>query len=884
MLHISGVPAPGDEDDPPDPAVALDGALADVRSLTASGASVLDIPFDLVQQVCNSASPVVSDAPPMSLPQAAAMGAADAEAAIPESDMIPGASGEETAAGGDGGTDHDGSRSGQQRFLSEGGDTGDATDDRISGHPDRSLEFEGNAVVVDDSLTDEAKQDEGSSLAPSWGTRSSGVINEECMDAVSSKNTNIADCEAPVAGTAPSPRAENGGSEASIIDNTKMAPPAQAKTGSESVLESSSLRPPGSANAAAEPQLQSGSSPRAVAESTVSPTGTEQAIRHTDDGAAVSRIADDPSEEAGDDPVDGRRSFMSISTKSSEAPASVNSTDRDAAVTEIPGDESPPHLPAPGSENHGSIEDLVDPQHPPDDPQEAAPAVETSAFVEKTLASTLTSSNMDQEVGLPAAGTTNDDESTHGLHDEAATQATSGPAPLEEDDDDVDYDLDSDFGDESGDEQLPAETSSARGSSGVSLPTTSGAVETKSTELGDVNHGLAAAPDVEDTNVDDESDYPPDIDNVAGDSGSRDSSSSESTHGDSDSEGSKSSSATAREDGSDQSSTGRSKSATGSSSDSSSSGNLSISDSDDGHSVHDDSTTSSPSPQEANSTESPALEEMKRENQDVDTHDDDDDHSLRRSEGSEEGGSSSEQGPIAVNSAQSDAGTERSMASREDEPHTVHDDDGRGDTVALAAGTTTTTTPGSSKAEGMELPKDANIAAAQNKNHYETPRTATNTLEIGDGVGAAEGLPDDDAIGELEGGYTDGKSDRTLTAPAESELVEPEMTKMEDVYKPNLDNIHTAVDVRELKSRFSLMLSSSFSPPVDGSDANEEHSEASEHPFSPPEDPAAGAPAANEEKVGLPLHLPGGEQPVATGGNTFAEVGKYVVQNTKISP
>ena len=839
-----------------------------MRSLTASGASVLDVPFDLVQEACRSASEVASRAPATSLPQAAATELADAKASSPESDLMPDASGEESMAGGDGRNDDGGGMSDPQ-LGSPGGDaTGAAIDDGIGGNPDIYVGFERNAAVVDHSPTDggAVKQDEGFCPASSLGTTIKETAGGQGADAVSLATSNITDCEARLddPDATPPPRAKDSGSEAGIVDDAKRARSAQANGRYDSVLESSLLSPE-SATAGVEPQLPSGSSDAVVAELALSTTDTEQ-----EDVAAL-KTTDDPSNEGGGEAVEGRRSFMSISTKSSEGPASANSADGDAAASGNSQDESLSHLPAPGFESHENAEEPADPERLVADLQQATPGMETSVVVEESkLVSPLTSTTIDREVGLPAGGTTNDNDNTFDLHDEAAP--ASAPTSPQENEDDVDYELDSDFGNDSGDETLPPAATGTSSGAGASPSTRIDPVETKSTEAGDGNRGeafpleeVAIAPEVGHANVDDDSDYPPDIDSVVDDnhsSSNNSSSSGESSLGASD--GGNSGSVTGGEEDSSHSKSARgSSSSSGSSSRSGSSGNLSISDSDDGYPDSDDPTASSPSPPGDVTVESPAREvENTGDNDDDDDDDDDDDYSLGSSAGSAKG-SSSEQSPIAANSAhQSVAKNEPSLLSREAEPHTLRD-------VVLAAETATTAAPGLIEAD-TEPTTGAEITATENKNQFEAPVVA-------DGGGAGEGLPNV-AIDEHRHGCSNRNSSGTVSeqiTPTEPELVEPETTKTEDVYKPNLDNIDTSVDVGELKNRFSLMLTSSFDPAADSSGADEPYTAASETSLAPPEDPA-------NEGLGGQSRSPAGEQMGATGGNTLAEVGSrsYRTYNT----
>ncbi|CAM9432817.1 unnamed protein product [Ectocarpus fasciculatus] len=171
MHCINGVvPASSDEDDPPNPAAVLDRAMSDLRTLVASGMSVLDVPLDLLQESCDSVSAGIANTRTTPSPEASAAQVAGPEPSTSESEAVAALS---TALGdarvGGGGDDESGTidetgtaRDGctnSTRCISPTEDApGDTTDGAISGNTDRAPSYGDATVVINDDPIDTVRQ------------------------------------------------------------------------------------------------------------------------------------------------------------------------------------------------------------------------------------------------------------------------------------------------------------------------------------------------------------------------------------------------------------------------------------------------------------------------------------------------------------------------------------------------------------------------------------------------------------------------------------------------------------------------------------------------------------------------------------------------------
>lgn len=879
LLPLSSVPASSEEEDPPDPAVVLEGAMSDVRKLVASEAPILDIPFNLLQEACGNVAAAVSETPKVSPTGAAPAGQADPDVSPPDSrsSTVPDAHGGEPGDGEDGHVDED-----AQLVPPGGGAAGGSIEEGIRGNADDEFtEFDANG---------EAQQGGGCSSFPQQEEGSKGFVE--------------------VAGSGTTPSEEMDSSEGMVVGADGDSPVgdesadfrASAIVGAESGPSS-----PESANAVEPPPPRAGPG-IVVGELAASVTDTEQAVRHekkegSEDamgGSDAVLVTDDSLKHAGQgEGVDGR-SFMSISTKSLEGPApAVKSTDPDAAaVAGSPGDENPPQPTTASFETNGHEENPVKEDLRSDDSKSPVPAEGTGAAVDESEPA-----NADREKSLPSPRAGKDEESARD-HSEEAAPAPAVVSP-EEDDDDVDYGLDSDFGDDSGDDHVPgASTAAADASSAVPAPsTTIDKGETKGAEAGDDNSSNhldreaedavdspgssppdktsaleveAVAPEVAHAIVDDDSEYPADIDHVDDVSHSSTGSDLGTT------DGSSGGSSSEGEEGSNQSSAGGSKTSRRSSS-GRSSGSLSISDSDDGDSAHDDSTASSPAREgdEVGTTPSETGTTADQDGDKDDDFDDDDDDSYSLDGSSKESLSGSSLGE-----------TQKAVESAQDDPQATHGDGGGDATVEPEPETAATAPPDSTGSRNLETQR-VDIETPEKPDQHKAPRATTSmghtksdVLEVASSAGAADGTPDCavDEGGDGDGEHSIGKSngvEANQIAPTEPGTPETEVAKKEDVYKPNLDVIDTRVDVGDLHKRFSLMLTSSFSPPADGSAADEPLAAASEISSAHPNGSVSNLNTVNEEESNVLSHAPADELLSGTGGNILTEVRLFVLNSRR---
>ena len=589
---------------------------------------------------------------------------------------------------------------------------------------------------------------------------------------------------------------------------------------------------------------------------------------------------------------------MSISTKSLERPASEKSGDLGPAAAGQPGDDGAPRPSAASLGTHGQSDSPVIDGIPWDDPQKEAQENGNGLVVEESKLA-----NADREKGLRSARAEDDYESAQGHFDEAP--AASAAVPLEEDDDGGDYDIDSDFGDDSGDGDLPATSAAADTSRAVPASlTTIDAGETEGAEGGDDNsehfdreaeddvesplsyppdtasglEATAAGNEVTHATLEDESDYPPDIDHV--DDGSHSSTSGSDIGSNDGSSGGTSSGGEENSSQSSQSSDAGGSKTSRRTSSGSSSGDLSISDSEDGNSTHDDSTASSPARAGA-VVGSPPLEPGETVDEDENKSDD---CSLGGGSKGSGNSSGSERTSKAIKSAQDVAQTDPPGPFREDKPQEMHGDGGGHTAVERTPEATTITSPDSAGFPSVETSQRIDAEATIEKTDQQEASPATTSmgytnfdvLELASGVGAAEGMPDG-AIDQDSGGRsieTSGGAVVDQTFTAEPEAAEAEVAKKGGVYQPNLDVIDTSVDVGDLHEKFSLMLTSSSSPPADGSEVDDVPQVASfENSSAHPSGSASNSVAANEEKhAGLLSHSPTDEHLSGSGGNMLTEV------------
>ncbi|CAM9347008.1 unnamed protein product [Ectocarpus sp. 12 AP-2014] len=176
MNCVNGVvPASNDEDDTLNPAGVLHRAMSDLRTLVASGVSVLDVPLDLFQESCDSVSAgiVKTRATPSS--EASVAQVADPESSTSGSEAVAALS---TALGdarvGGGGDDvldtvdetgctaRDGSARSARCVSPTEDAAGGTTDGSISGNTDRAALYGDAPVVINDDTIDTVQQGQAS--------------------------------------------------------------------------------------------------------------------------------------------------------------------------------------------------------------------------------------------------------------------------------------------------------------------------------------------------------------------------------------------------------------------------------------------------------------------------------------------------------------------------------------------------------------------------------------------------------------------------------------------------------------------------------------------------------------------------------------------------
>lgn len=1058
------VPAFGDDADPPNPAIAFNGALSDIRTMVASEESALDVPFDLVREACGSIIAAVSDSDAPGGERGGGGSASISES--PENQ---------------GGTEHG---TGAQLFP-PGVDAGDAAvEEGISGNADMSVDLDHNGYDSDDGPNNAAQQHDGLSLGLSHGAIGSKELKErEGMDEAFSEKKKI---EGDSTRTSLS-TAEGTDSQSGIIGSTQMGSVTKIH-GSDSGVLQSLLAPPAMTNPV-EPQrphtdVPDGSSrsdcsstsartegydPLSLSSSTtdgpqtavdenitrnVSTDGnagasasgieaggghipakatvlelaasnmnTGQAVIPTEGGTDetvgdTTSIADDMLKHAGEDAVVGRQSSISLSSKSSEGLASMNSSDPDSAAAGISGEL--PHLPASVSGNGDQVNGGLN----PDAPREESPAQGTGVVVEESnLVNSVPSisSIESREGGLTTTETANDDENSH-------RSLTKALKPPDEDDEDLDYDLDSfgegsgngdllsvaadsrsteagietsrhsagegedntapavhlssnvdydsdsDFGDDGGDGSLPAVAvdpsscfraprvgteagnekslhidgeveddigspgpaerlpskvyqhsleNECRDDSGDAVllmaaagPSSAGTPNLGTTEAnensGCIDNGneddtespgpaeplhsnsVAVEPEVVYATVDDDSDYPSDVDKVDEDDGNYQSSSGGSTlydydddDGHSHSSGStlgtsgrsSSGNSTEGEENSSNSSAGASHSSSaGEFSSGSESGNLSISDSaDDGESAQDGSTSSLQAPQAPPGVDGVSSPPAGGKAADAASdQDNDDDYSLGSSE-EPANHSYLERTSTTVESTEAVALFSGSKPSQEYGSRSTHDGNGGDPPVILAPETSAATTPGPPGLGSVETTSEAVTAAAERESQHEAQPATTSKGAASNALATEGGDCVSEILSDVAGDTHDGDSisiGYNERSPVGSETVEPAVAGGDNTYKPNLDEIGTSANAGDLQN---LMLRSSLSSSPDVFVAGESPSAGPHHAPDPPEASAYDLPV-DEEEPKLSSQPPVQEHLGEIGGNTVAQA-RYVRTN-----
>ncbi|CAB1108969.1 unnamed protein product [Ectocarpus sp. CCAP 1310/34] len=165
MNCVNGVvPASNDEVNTPNPAGVLDRAMFDLRTLVASGVSLLDVPLDLVQESCDSVSAGIVKTRATPSPEASVAQVADPESSTSESEAVaalsPALGDARVGGGGDDvsdtvdetGTARDASAH-RARCVSPTEDAaGGTTDGSISANTDRAALYGDAPVVIDDTI------------------------------------------------------------------------------------------------------------------------------------------------------------------------------------------------------------------------------------------------------------------------------------------------------------------------------------------------------------------------------------------------------------------------------------------------------------------------------------------------------------------------------------------------------------------------------------------------------------------------------------------------------------------------------------------------------------------------------------------------------------
>ncbi|CAM9356030.1 unnamed protein product [Ectocarpus sp. 4 AP-2014] len=182
MNCVNGVvPASNDEADTLNPAGVLDRTMSDLRTLVASGVSVLDVPLDLFQESCDSVSAGIVKTRATPSPEASVAQVADPESSTLESEAVTALStalGDARVGGGgddvpdtvdETGTARDGSINRARCVSPTENAAGGTTDGSISGNTDRAALY-GDAVVIDDDTIDTVQQGQASD-SPGIGSR-----------------------------------------------------------------------------------------------------------------------------------------------------------------------------------------------------------------------------------------------------------------------------------------------------------------------------------------------------------------------------------------------------------------------------------------------------------------------------------------------------------------------------------------------------------------------------------------------------------------------------------------------------------------------------------------------------------------------------------------
>ncbi|CAN0044393.1 unnamed protein product, partial [Scytosiphon promiscuus] len=669
------VPVSGDGGDVPDSAAVLDGAFSDARALIASEALVLDIPLELLQDVCEKLSTSVATSTAIPPSEAAGVGVAGVDVAPSEDREIPlsyarnaenvhaeGKVSYNTGGGaGIGAAAPDGS-SGRAKSSDRDARPARPIEDkfvgkRMSRNMNRTCEVEDENVPRDGVATDLPPQNGGSGSGVPPGNAGGGlheadanigesVVHErgsnaksgqgtakqdETLKASSAEKTDTGDGITESAWIAPRDQ-EDGVCQSvaqpvcsftSSATSVDRPPSDDASSSALRGLEgghrlplSSSAEDEGPVPAHRGEQLETpmgesaerqrlGVDPEGDGRGNENPEHTNgndaasnldtaDVIRHADEasedskGRDVASIADGNAGEDGDSIVAGTKRSASISTKSSVERASMKSGGSEAAPDGTTGGITLARLNDPshdvGRENFGEIPVL----RPRGDTTDAM-STEKSRLIAD-----------DRE--LVNTGPTNDRPRANARLDKERAPAVVPNV----DDVDMSYDLDSDFGDDSGEADLTAESSVRTSAASTKDDVTETAVTGKDDHaferFGGAKEGETGTPNIpgdvaskdddrepEEARVeaDDESDYPADIDKVDDDDGNKDDHSSLS-----------SGSTVGASDNSNSSARG---SSSGRSSDK-------LSDSysaEDGDSVHDGSTASGPKQPQANNVGGP---------------------------------------------------------------------------------------------------------------------------------------------------------------------------------------------------------------------------------------------------------------------------------------
>jgi len=159
FIPLGSVPASSEDEEPPDPAVVLEDAISDVRKLIASGAPVLDIPIDLLQEACGNVAAAVSDTPKMSPTKTAPAGHAELDVPLPESEStVPDPLGLKPGDDVDGHLDQG---SNDAHHIPPGGGAAGGFIEEEVGGDEGFPEFEDESHVVEDRPYDDGEAQQG---------------------------------------------------------------------------------------------------------------------------------------------------------------------------------------------------------------------------------------------------------------------------------------------------------------------------------------------------------------------------------------------------------------------------------------------------------------------------------------------------------------------------------------------------------------------------------------------------------------------------------------------------------------------------------------------------------------------------------------------------